>query len=437
MTAIHGWGRYPVVDAAVAAPATRSAAVQAILEGAGQVSIARGLGRSYGDSSLAARVISSARLDCLLGFDAATGRVRCEAGVSLASLLAEFAPRGWFLPVTPGTKFVTVGGAIASDVHGKNHHIDGCFSEFVDEFQLAVADGRVLRCARDENPELFHATCGGMGLTGVILEATIRLMAVQSGYIDQTTFKAANLEAALALFEANHSATYSVAWIDCLATGVRLGRSLLMTGEHCRDGQLATVPVRSRSVPVDMPAWLLNRHSNSLFNALIYARALRQRTQARVHYEPYFYPLDGLLDWNRLYGKAGFTQYQFVIPRAAGLRGLTEIVERIARSGRGSFVAVLKSTGGENLNYCSFPLEGYSLAIDFKLDNSLFAFLEELDAAVLDHGGRIYLAKDVRVSAASFKRSYPRWERLQAVRAQVGAIGRFASLQSRRIGLED
>lgn len=431
--ALHGWGRYPVVASEVLAPAKR-ADVCAALAGGG--CIPRGLGRSYGDSALAPTVVSSQRLDCLLEFDEASGRVRCEAGVSLAALLQQFVPRGWFLPVTPGTRYVTVGGAIASDVHGKNHHLHGCFSEFVDEFQLALPDGRVLRCARDENTELFHATCGGMGLTGMILEATFRLRRIDSAFIDQVTQKAANLEEALALFESAQSSTYSVAWIDCLATGRSLGRSLVMTGEHSAAGGLSPLRESARNVPVDMPGWLLNRHSIRAFNGLYYGRVWSRRSVSRQRLETYFYPLDGIQNWNRLYGRAGFTQYQFVIPKAAGLRALSALIQRIAGSGRGSFLAVLKVFGPQNRNYCSFPLEGYTLALDFQMEPGLLPFLDELDAMVLAEGGRIYLAKDARMSAATFRRSYPDWERLQAVRARYGTLGVLASMQSRRIGLD-
>lgn len=433
--AVHGWGRYPVVDCTVTTPATGAGAAAA-LRASGEALIARGMGRSYGDSALAPRILSTQRLDCLLDFDAGSGVLRCQAGVTLATILDTYAPRGWFLPVTPGTRFVSVGGAIASDVHGKNHHRDGCFSEFVDNFLLLTARGELLRCSRTENTEVFHATCGGMGLTGIVLEATLRLKPVRSVYLTQETIKAANLAAALDGFAAHQHATYTVAWIDCVARGRRLGRSLLMTGEHCTDGVLASPPRRLRSVPVDMPGWLLNRHSIGAFNTLYYHRVLRRHSRQRVHYEPYFYPLDSIGDWNRLYGRNGFTQYQFVIPEAAGLAGLSAIVQRIADSGRGSFLAVLKTFGPANDNYLSFPLRGYTLALDFKMEPGLLPFLDELDAQVLDLGGRVYLTKDVRMNAATFRRSYPRWEAFQQLRERLGARGRFASLQSHRIGLD-
>jgi decaprenylphospho-beta-D-ribofuranose 2-oxidase len=433
---IHGWGRYPIVDADIVLPSSSATVRSAVGERSDDSVIARGLGRSYGDSSLAAHVINTCHLDLLLGFDGSSGIVRCSAGVSLADLVEVFVPRGWFLPVTPGTKYVTVGGAIASDVHGKNHHLNGCFSEYVEQFDLLLADGSIVSCSRSEHLDLFHASCGGMGLTGIVLEASIRLIPVQSAFIEQTTVKARNLEEVLAHFETHHGATYSVAWIDCLASGEQMGRSLLMLGEHSQVGPLVTTSKRHIAIPVDMPSQLLNRFSIQLFNTLYYHRIRDRQTLQRVHYESFFYPLDGIHHWNRLYGKNGFTQYQFVIPKQAGLEAMSGMLKRILASRRGSFLAVLKVLGKANENPVSFPMEGYTLALDFKLDDGLFGFLDELDAMVLDYGGRLYLAKDARMSEATFKRSYPLWQAFQAVRDKYGAKGKFASHQSRRIGLD-
>jgi decaprenylphospho-beta-D-ribofuranose 2-oxidase len=431
---IHGWGRYPIVDADVRAPST-PAAMAAALSG-GRPSTARGMGRSYGDSALGASVIDTRYLNLLLDFDAQNGIVRCAAGVTLADLLEVFVPRGWFLPVTPGTKFVTVGGAIASDVHGKNHHVDGCFSRYVTSIDLLLGQGEVATCSEWQHADLFHATCGGMGLTGIILEATLQLRPIRSAFIEQTMFKASNLLDALALFDMHRGAGYSVAWIDCLATGQEIGRSLVMTGEHCETGGLDPQQRRSVAVPVDMPTQLLNKFSIQAFNALYYHRIRDRRSVRQIHYEPFFYPLDRIRDWNRLYGARGFVQYQFVLPKAAGLAGIGTMLEKISASGRGSFLAVLKVLGPENANFFSFPLEGYTLALDFKLAPGLLELLDELDAIVLRHGGRLYLAKDARMSEATFKRGYPRWEAFQEVRARYGAHGKFASHQSRRLGLD-
>lgn len=426
---LHGWGRYPLVEAQVVAPASQSELAAAL----GAPAIARGLGRSYGDSALAPRVISTLRRDMLLGFDAEAGVLHCEAGVSLDTILQVMVPRGWFLPVTPGTRFVTVGGAIASDVHGKNHHCDGCFSAHVLDIEMMLADGSVVTCSAQQHADLFQATCGGMGLTGIVLRARLRLRRIASSEIGQHTLRAPSLQAALELFARHGGATYSVAWIDCISRGKAMGRSLLMLGEHAPDGGLGMARTGRLAVPLDMPAGLLNRRTIGAFDALYYhwPRGARQR----VHYEKFFYPLDGIAQWNRLYGKNGFVQYQFVLPDEAGTAGLAAILQQIAASGRGSFLAVLKRLGRHNGNPLSFPLAGYTLALDFKVEAGLFEMLERLDSMVLDYGGRLYLAKDSRMSAATFRRSYPQCEAFQQVRERYGALGRFASAQSQRLGL--
>ena len=431
---INGWGRYPTIEASLAQPATLSAAKDN-LTGLASL-IPRGMGRSYGDSALAEQIVGTRQLRHLRSFDENSGQLDCDAGISLGELLDVFIPRGWFIPVTPGTKFVSIGGAIASDVHGKNHHLHGCFSECVDSIELLLADGSLIRCSRSEHPELFQATCGGMGLTGLIVGAQLRLRRIESAYIAQTTHKAANLEEVVALFDTHSAATYSVAWIDCLASGKALGRSLLMLGEHAHDGELSLAPKPTLSVPLDMPSVLLNRYSVQAFNELYYQRIRQVESQQRVAYESFFYPLDGIGQWNRLYGKRGFLQYQFVIPKAVGLEGLRAILQRIAASRRGSFLAVLKAFGAANDNMLSFPVEGYTLALDFKYEAGLLELLSELDAMVLAYGGRLYLSKDARMSEATFKYSYPNWARFQETRARYGALHKFASLQSRRLGLD-
>lgn len=431
---LTGWGRYPRVDCELHLPTSPTPACE-LISGTPSV-LARGMGRSYGDAALGDVLLGTRQLDRLRAFDEQDGTLRCDAGVTLAEIVEVFLPRGWFLAVTPGTRFISVGGAIASDVHGKNHHLDGCFSEFVESFSLACGDGQVRHCSRTEHPELFMATCGGMGLTGVILDATLRLRRVTSAYIEQVTYKAQNLQQALELFEEHHRSTYSVAWIDCLASGKALGRSLLMLGEHARDQDRYLRQRLPLSVPVEAPSALLNHHSIQAFNSLYFHRARRRRSEQRVDYRTFFYPLDGIAQWNRLYGRQGFVQYQFVVPREAGIEGLSSILQRIAASGRGSFLAVLKAFGARNHAPLSFPLEGYTLALDFKMQSGLLPLLEELDRMVLDHGGRLYLAKDARMSAATFRQSYPRWEEFQALRERYGARGKFVSLQAQRLGLE-
>lgn len=429
MKKITSWGKYPYVDATVLQPIKSE--VCGLTTGS---CIARGLGRSYGDSALAKTVVTSERMNRFISFDDDTGLLSCDAGVSLADILETFVPKGWFLAVTPGTKFVSVGGAIASDVHGKNHHIDGCFSDHIESFTLVVNNESIL-CSRDAHSDLFYATCGGMGLTGIVIEATIKLKPISSAYIHQKTVKAENLDTVLSLFDKYESYTYSVAWIDCLSTGKNLGRSLLMLGEHAEHGELVTHSDSKLSMPCNMPSFLLNPYTIQAFNSAYYNRIREDEVDATIHYDSFFYPLDGIDNWNRMYGKNGFTQYQFLIPKTAGLKGLTEILTAIAESKQGSFLAVLKVFGKGNENLLSFPKEGYSLALDFKLTDKLFGLLDSLDDIVRKYDGRLYLAKDVRMSEDMFKATYPQWEELQTLRKHYGADKIFNSLQSKRIGL--
>ena len=397
--------------------------------------IARGLGRSYGDSALARDVLQMQPLDTLLSFDDTTGQLRCAAGVSLDTVLRIFVPRGWMLPVVPGTRFVTVGGAIASDVHGKNHHGAGTFGDHVIALSLLQASGDVVECSSARNPDLFNATCGGMGLTGIVLDATLALQRIPGSAILQQTLRFANLEEVFAGFEAHGGATYSVAWLDCLARGDALGRSLLYLGEHAQDGKFLAPRPGRLSVPFNAPSFLLNRFSMSAFNALYYQRPVDSSARQRLEADSYFFPLDGIAHWNRLYGRRGFVQYQCVIPQDAALAGLTRLLQATSAAGKGSFLSVLKKFGAANAHWLSFPMQGYTLAMDFKLERSLLPFLEELDRIVLDHGGRLYLAKDARMSMDTFRRSYPRWEAFAQLRLASGADRLFNSLQSQRLGL--
>ena len=430
---ISGWGRYPKIDADIQFPKTGNECAH-VLRSSGSI-IPRGLGRSYGDSSLASQVLETTELQYFQEFNPETGVLACDAGVSLYEILNVFVPKGWFLPVTPGTRFVTVGGAIASDVHGKNHHIDGTFCEHVLSFDIALGNGEIVTASPMQNPDLFRATCGGMGLTGVIIAARIRLKPIVSSDILETTIKAPNLDAVLDGFEKYAQSTYSVAWIDCLAKGADLGRSLLMIGEHASDGGLKLASKKPMTIPMDAPTQLLNPLSIKAFNTLYYGKVLQAEQSRRTSFETYFYPLDQMLHWNRLYGKPGFLQYQFVVPSASGREGMRRILEEITASGQGSFLAVLKAFGKQNDNLLSFPFEGYTLALDFKVSPGIFALLDRLDQLVLQYGGRLYLAKDARMTEQTFKASYPRWQEFEEVRSKYHAAGKFASLQSKRLGL--
>jgi decaprenylphospho-beta-D-ribofuranose 2-oxidase len=428
---LHGWGRHPVIEAVGETFDLEDRARVLITRPVEW--IAHGLGKSYGDSALAEHVLLTRRWNKMLDLDPVAGTITCQSGVTLAELIDLLIPQGWFLHVTPGTKLITVGGAIASDVHGKNHHVAGCFSTSVISLRLMLADGRVVTCSPTLRGDLFRATCGGMGLTGLILDATLKLQPVNSAFIRETMIPCANLEESFAQFEQNQGAPYSMAWIDCLAKGDRRGRSILMAGRHADDGELRLPPSGRLAVPMDCPTFMLNAYSVSLFNQIYYYFHNRRVQDRRVPIDPFFYPLDKIAHWNRMYGVKGFTQYQFVLPKAASFKGLKVILEKIARSGLGSFLAVLKLCGPQNDNLLSFPLEGYSLALDFKIQAALFPLLDQLDQVVLDHGGRIYLTKDVRMSAETLRRSYAHTEAFAALRAKSGLDAKFNSLQSRRL----
>ncbi len=430
---ISGWGRYPVIDSEERTPLSPTDLRDCLRNSF--IGIARGMGRSYGDSALAPTVLSTAYLNHILEFDSASGVLHCQAGVTIADILNTFAGKGWFPPVTPGTKYVTVGGCVASDVHGKNHHLEGSFCDHVIAMTVMSGDGETMVCTPEGTPELFRATCGGMGLTGIILDVTFRMKKIHGCYMQSVTHKARHLHEALALLEMHHDSPYSVAWIDTLSHGLRRGRSLVMLGEHLDDGDITMPRKTSLAVPLDMPAFLLSHRSIGAFNALYYHRIRKAALTERIHYEQFFYPLDKILHWNRLYGKRGFTQYQFVVPKEAGRAAITAILKHMADADRGSFLAVLKAFGKGNDNYLSFPMEGYTLAVDFKLDDNLFDLLEQLDHIVLDHGGRLYLTKDARMGEETFKRGFPDWKLFQNARQAVNADKHFRSLQSGRLGI--
>lgn len=392
-----------------------------------------GNGRSYGDSALNKNIIYCKPYNYFLGFDEINGIVHLQSGVLLSEIIECFVPRGWFLKITPGTKFITVGGAIASDVHGKNHHVEGCFSECVVEMRIMLPSGEIQTCGKGD--ELFRATCGGMGLTGVILEAKISLKRIKSKYINQTTIKTKNLKETFDAFEKYAYLPYSVAWIDCLAKGGNIGRGLVMAGDFADDGDLNLKEKKKLNIPFNFPSFTLNNLSVKAFNWLYYNKAPNGVSQQTVDIDTFFYPLDSINNWNRIYGTGGFTQYQFILPKEVSYEGLYEILGTIADSGKGSFLAVLKLYGKANDNYLSFPMEGYSLALDFKIEKGLFELLDRLDQIVVRYGGRIYLAKDVRVSKEIFEKGYPMIEKFRSFRKRIGADKVFQSLQSKRVGI--
>jgi len=411
---IANWGNYPIVEGDV----TSLEFEDEIMNYATQQDAftIRGNGRSYGDSSLDAHIFSTLKFNKILSFDTEKGIISCQSGVLLSEILALIVPKGFFLPVTPGTKLITVGGAIGADVHGKNHHKDGCFSAHLIDFELLNANNEIIRCSKTENTDLFWLTCGSMGLTGIILNVTFSLKKIVTAYIRQESIKASNLDEIMDLFEHSQNWTYTMAWLDCLQKGKSLGRSVMMRGEHAEIEEISeqkkakplVLDVKPKlSIPFYFPNFALNTFSVKAFNFLYYNKQFAGQSNQIIPYEPFFYPLDAIYHWNRMYGKNGFTQYQFVLPKESSKEGLELILRRISQSGQGSFLVVLKLFGKANLlSPLSFPIEGYTLALDFKIQKGIFELLDELDKIVLDLGGRLYLAKDARMKAEFFRHTY-------------------------------
>ena len=444
MTELCGWGRYPRHESDVLTPAGPAALGAAIAGRTGFV--ARGNGRAYGDAAIGERLtVATGRLDRIRSFDTATGRITAEAGVLLSDLLSVVVPRGFFPPVVPGTKFVTLGGMIASDVHGKNHHRDGGFGDHVESLTLLLPSGDAVSCSREENGVLLSATVGGMGLTGTILDATFRLRPIETGWMRQRTVVAEDLDRAIAALQETSRATYSVAWIDCLARGRSLGRSLIFSAEHATLADVdALRPGAERfpraklgriGMPFDLPAATLNRLSVGAFNELYFRLgSLKAGYPFLVPWDPYFFPLDGIGNWNRIYGRRGFLQYQCVVPTERARTVLGEVLERISRHGSASFLAVLKQLG-DSRGLLSFPREGFTLTLDLPVEERVFPLLDALDALVVAAGGRLYLAKDARQSPATFEAGYPGLGRFRAMREEIGAARRVTSRLSVRLGI--
>jgi len=444
---LSGWGRFPVEPCHLYRPEKQSDLRAILHSGAESSYIPRGLGRSYGDAALNsdAGAICSARLNRFLSFDSETGLLECEAGVSFAEIMRCFLPRGFFLPVTPGTKWVTVGGAIAADVHGKNHHRQGTISNFVRDFRLLTPAGEVLTCSPADRGEIFWATIGGMGLTGIILTARIQLERVESAYVVVDYQRVRSLSDALSIMdESDERYRYSVAWVDCLARRDSLRRSVLMRANHATAAEVASrapkplaLPHRiTLNLPFDVPSAALNRFSVGLFNAVYYGLH-RNGLPQLVDFERFFYPLDAIDNWNRMYGKRGFVQHQVVLPVDAGREGLTNLLERLTRAGRAPFLGVLKRFGDANPGLLSFPMKGYTLALDLPVDEDLVGFLRQLDDLVRDYGGRVYLAKDAALRPETFAAMYPNLDRFRALKQKLDPKGLLSSSLARRLRIVD
>lgn len=407
------WGNYPDADQTAYKPTWRGAS---LFPDKSNSLLPRGNGRSYGDSCLNDKgtLLDATALDHYIHFDPDSGTLSCEAGVLLADILEVIEPHGWFLPSTPGTKFVTVGGAIANDVHGKNHHARGCFSHHVVDFLLHRSDGTDMLCSEDENPDWFRATVGGLGLTGFISRATLRLMKVESPYVQTETIKMQNLDDFFRLSEeSSDDFEYTVSWIDCLARGKKRGRGHFIRGNHTTAPASYTKPGNGKlSVPFTLPISAINPLSLRIFNSLYYNKQRKLLTQSVQARDPFFYPLDGILHWNRLYGRRGFLQYQCVIPNENAKAVIAELLDQIAHSRSGSFLIVLKAFGDiQSRGMLSFARPGVTLAMDFPFHGKrTLTLLDRLDQLTAQAGGAIYPAKDARMSSEHFKQFYPEWD---------------------------
>lgn len=425
---ISNWGKYPVVEASIV-ETNDLVVLESQIKIASSI-IARGNGRSYGDASLNEVVFSTKKLNKINFFDREKGIIECESGVTLAVVLDLIVPQGFFLEVTPGTKFITIGGAIAADVHGKNHHQKGCFSQSLISFRLMTDSGDIKKCSRVENKELFFQTIGGMGLTGVILSAQFNLYPISTSYISYKNYSANNLEALIKLFEEHKSEPYSVAWIDCLARGEKKGRGVFMAGKHTEYSDLPTKYVKAPlfynstfklKIGFNFPSYVLSPFTIKLFNRYYYAKNKLKTDTGVVSLNSFFYPLDSIESWNKIYGKNGFIQYQCVLPIATSKAGLETILDLVGRHSMPPFLTVLKLLGPSNEESpWSFPIEGYTLAMDFKMHKGIEELVCNLDKIVRKYNGRVYLAKD----AMSCK---------EVIENPKSKTGKFSSVQSKRL----
>jgi decaprenylphospho-beta-D-ribofuranose 2-oxidase len=446
---LEGWGRYPVIETECTRPERRSEVLDALADRNGEPLLAYGLGRSYGDAPLLAdgRQVLTRRLDRMLAFDPETGWLRCEAGVSIEDIINTFLPRGWFPPVVPGTQVVTVGGALANNIHGKNHHVAGCWGDHVRRVELLTASGDVVVCDRGNEPELFWATAGGLGLTGLILSMEIQLYPVETPAIEMESIRVENLDEFFEVSKQSKGYTHTVSWIDCVQSGPAMGRGIFMRGRHAPSG------VESKSSFLDSFAdfgsklvdgrhfemnWLLNKATIRMFNEAYFRKSPRGMHESIVDYVPFFFPLDAVQNWNYVYGSRGFLQYQMVVPEQEACR---EILQIVSDSGMASFLAVIKEFGDGQFGdkqhgSLSFPQPGVTLALDFpNYGQPLFDMLDRLDDIVVDVGGRVYLGKDARLSKQNFRKMYPEWEKWKAVRDKWDPERVFQSELSKRLGL--
>ena len=436
---LKGWAGYPTLKTSLFISQEISEIQKKISEGR---LIARGNGRSYGDSAIGeVTTVSMKNFNKIIFFDENTGELIAQAGMLLKDVIKNFLPHGWFPYVTPGSKFVTIGGMVAANVHGKNQHKDGCLINFINWIEIINSEGQLLKCSRNVNSELFNWTVGGMGLTGIIVNVSLTLKKVETSWIKQKILITKNLEQTIDLIENNLNYSYSVAWIDSMKKGNSLGRSIIFLGEHAKIVDLKKknqkTPLYQKKnftfkVPFNFPDWVINKFSLYFLNWFIYWQGFFKRNKKIVEVEKFFYPLDNISNWNKVYGHKGFIQYQCVLPLSRSKEGLREIFSYISKKNIGSFISTLKRFGKDFSNI-SFPMEGYSLCIDLKLNNKTLDAANELDQIVLKYSGRFYLAKDSRISAKIFHLSDKRFVDFINFRKKNKLDKKFISNQSKRL----
>ena len=438
---ISGWSGFPNKQANIYFPSTLKEVIDLIKDKKNL--IARGNGRSYGDSSINENcTIDMKNFNKFKSFDPNSGILIAEAGVILEDILKTFLPKGWFPFVTPGSKYVTLGGMIACDVHGKNHHKEGSFSNYIEWFELINNKGNLIKCSKNENYDLFKWTIGGMGLTGIICTVSIKLRPIETSFIKQTKITTKNINETIEIFEKTIDVTYSVAWIDCLNHNIEgVGRSILILGEHAKYNELNIFKKKKpleikaknkKSIVIYFPEWFLKNWIMKIFNSIYYFFLSKSKKDNLVYWDDYFYPLDEINDWYKIYGKKGFIQFQCVIPLKNSKKGLTEILNYLSKIKIASFLSVLKRFGKQESNF-SFPTEGYTLALDFPIKETTFSILDKLDEITIKHGGRFYLAKDSRINKKIFKESDFRVSKFINFRKKNNLDSKFNSLQSNRL----
>jgi decaprenylphospho-beta-D-ribofuranose 2-oxidase len=430
---LSGWGNNINVTSNIYLPKNNIDISNLYKSGTILNSITRGLGRSYGDSSLDNNVISLKNYEKFFKFDDKLGILECSSNYSLNEILKLIIKKGWFLNVTPGSKFVTIGGAIASDVHGKNHHLDGSFSDYVFSLKVITSEGILYNCSKEENSELFHASCGGMGLTGIIVSAKIKLFKINSKIIDTQIIKTKNLKETINKFKKLNNNKYLVAWIDALAKNEHMGRSVIFIGNHSNEGDLSFIEKIKFSIPKIFPGFLLNKYAIKFFNKLYYFFHHDNR-KFKQNLDNFFYPLDNINNWNNLYGKNGFIQVQILISESNFEEIICKVLKFFQDKKQFSFLSTLKELGPGNKNYLSFPSKGYTLTLDLKMNKDLKKIYAEFELLLASYNIKVYLTKDSFMSKKFFENTYKELNKFKEIKNKYDPLDLIKSFQSKRLG---